>query len=338
MSAFRHYRSSSLLCKISVAMICVVVYVLSGTKYASLRLTSLDMELGSLKTHQQPSDGPNNNDNDNECFWYSDNLYHLMCAVLTERPIQFHLFTNRVPKMHRELFRLLDVQRCNVSSASKPLNQKGAGWEDLERNLPQVWNKLYRLHETCQSSRNEHLNSDNNKKKKCLHLARNFNRRLKNCTIPLDQCDTLMFGDALSFCQIWNVAQEYRTIVSPHGFQLVLPILAHAAFASAGQGGIQSHHQQQPQKQEQQPQQPQNGPARIVEVRWPGYGDQSYQELARIFSLHHTLLYGVTPNGKLNNADNECVTIKECRKSERKRDLFCTKDTQQQLEDILDVL
>jgi hypothetical protein len=347
--AFRQCRPSTRLCKLAMVMICVIIYVLSGTKYASLRLTSLDMELQGLKKHQPQNEATNNNsrsrsssssnnENDKECFWYSDNLYHLLCAVLTDRPIQFHVLTNRVPKMHRELFRLLDVQRCGrSSSSSKPLQQNGAGWEDLERNLPQVRNKLQRIQNACRSSQNDYFPTSNSNKKKCLHLARNFNRRLKNCTTILDQCDTVIFGDTVSFCQLWNVVQEYHTVVSPHGFQLVLPILAHSTLEVVGQGGNQSRQKEQQQQQQQQ-QNPQNTPAHIVEVRWPGYGDQSYQQLARIFSIDHTLLYGETPNGKLNNADNECVTIKECRKSERKRDIFCTADTQQQLEYIVNVL
>jgi hypothetical protein len=315
-----------------------MVYSLSGTKYTSLGLNSLDLELQSLKTHQQYNETKNNHNTSNynqECFWYSDNLYHLMCAVLTERPIQFHVLTNRVPKMHRELFRLLNVQRCSKSASSKPLQQKGAGWEDLEHNFHQVRNKLQHLQESCRSSQNYHFPSDN-KKKQCLHMARNFNRRLKNCTTPLEQCDEVVFSDTLSFCQLWNVVQEYDTIVSTHGFQLVLPILAHSVRGVVWNNVNQTHHKRQEQQQQQHP--PPNAPTHIVEVRWPGYGDQSYQELARIFSMNHTLLYGVTPNGKLNNADNECVTIKECRKSERKRDLFCTADTQQHLEYIVNVL
>ncbi|KAG7374719.1 hypothetical protein IV203_013814 [Nitzschia inconspicua] len=330
-------------------------YVLSGTKYTSLRLTSFDMELQSLKPHDdsggdvviingKPSSSNNNNSTSavtstNDCFWYSDNLYHLTCAVLTDRPIQFHVLANRVPKMHRELFQLLDVKRC-TNNPQQSQRHKGAGWEDLARNLPQVREKLWHLQEQCQATlMGQSLSSthtEKEKKKKCLHLARNFNRRLLNCTDTLEQCDRVVFDDSMSFCQLWNIVEDYSTIVSPHGFQLVLPIVAHAALLT---NPSNSSLIEVPQRQQQQHQSATITTAtsvHIVEVRWLGYGDRSYHELTRIFGINHTLLYGMTPNGKLNTADdNDCVKHMECRKSERKRDIQCTSDTQQQLAKIL---
>ncbi|KAG7349122.1 DUF563 domain containing protein [Nitzschia inconspicua] len=326
-------------------------YVLSGTKYTSLRLTSFDMELQSLKPHDdsggnvviingKPSSSSTSAvTSTNDCFWYSDNLYHLACAVLTDRPIQFHVLANRVPKMHRELFQLLDVKRCTNNNSRQSRQHKGAGWEDLARNVPKVREKLWRLQQHCQATLSEQSLSSthtekNKKKKKCLHLARNFNRRLQNCTDTLEQCDRVVFDDSMSFCQLWNIVQEYSTIVSPHGFQLVLPIMAHAALRVKWSYSslIEVPRQRQPQLSTTITT---ATSVRIVEVRWLGYGDLSYQKLTRIFGINHTLLYGMTPNGKLNRADNDCVKHIECRKSERKRDLQCTSDTQQQLATIL---
>lgn len=288
-------------------MVCAVFFVLTGTKYSSLRLTFFNAELQSLKKSTSISN-TSTASHYKDCFWYSDNLYHLMCAILTDRPIQFHALTNRVPRMHRDLIRYLNVERCSSSFQSS--NHRGAGSEDLERNLSQVQQNLRLLQDKCANK----LPNDNQERKHCLHLARNLNRRLKNCTAPLHQCDTLVFDDSLSFCNLWNAVQDYRTIVSPHGFQLALPILAHAVLKESSTASADVH---------------------IVEIRWPGYGDRSYEEMTRIFNINHTLLFGMTPNGKLNTVHNECVQNKDCRKAERKRDLYCTEDTQRKLDQIL---
>lgn len=340
----------------AVAMLLGTAYVLSGTKYVSLRVTYWDSELQSLQTtisqeRNNDGDGQNKtnattttaiqNDNNDDCFWYSDNLYHLMCAVLTNRPIQFHSWTNRVPKMQRELFQLLNVRRCvSTSALSQQDPHRGAGWEDVQRNLPQVRQKLRQIQEQCQEfsqpSEPSTSSQETTDRPSCLHLARNFNRRLQNCSEPLERlCDRVVFDDTLSFCSLWNVVQEYHTIVSPHGFQLVLPILARVALEEEEEEKAEGWSNETGRQASPESAVSTGTAAHIVEIGWRGYGDPSYQQLTTIFGINHTLLYGVTPNGKLNTADNDCVKQKKCRKSERKRDLFCTLGTQLQLNTVL---
>ena len=316
-------------CVVAGVVVFAVVYGIGGTKYTSLRLTSLDMELQSLKTvtfNETALEGNSNNQNDNKgCFWYSDNLFHLMCAVLTDRPVQFHAVANRVPRMQRELFQYLGVKRCD-SAKEKPSNSRGSGWEDMERNLDQVKMNLQLLQERCNAETSQNSTtmsslfkssispSATSKTKKCLHLSRNFNRRLQNCSTPLEECDTIVFDDTLPFCSLWKVFQQYETIISPHGFQLALPILAHAALDT-------------PHKSSRPPS------LHVIEVRWPGYQDGSYEEMVRLFrgSMNHTLIPGYTPNGKLNEKDGNCQKVKACRKAERQRDLYCSAAAQEQM-------
>lgn len=322
-SLLRYLRRRRLLVGAAVVVVFAAVNGIRGTKYTSMRLTSLDMGLQGLKTVTFDETSTNNTSSKG-CFWYSDNLFHLMCAVLTDRPVQFHAVANRVPRMQRELFQYLGVKRCE-SAKEKAANSPGSGWEDLERYLDHVKMNLHLLQGRCNEETANNTASSliaktspapnaSLKQKKCLHLARNFNRRLQNCSAPLEECDTIVFDDTLPFCPLWKAMQQYQTIISPHGFQLALPILAHAAL---------------------DPTQPEKS-LHIIEVRWPGYQDGSYEEMVRLFqstrsNLYHTLIEGHTPGGKLNEKDGDCHKVKACRKAERQKDLYCSAAGQGQM-------
>ncbi|KAL7531277.1 hypothetical protein ACHAWF_003699 [Thalassiosira exigua] len=316
-------RCSSRFCAVVTVILLLVVYGIGigGTKYNSLRLTFLDMELLSLKTVTIINETTITSNKG--CFWYSDNLFHLMCAVLTDRPVQFHAIANRVPRMQKELFQHLHVKRCE-SAKEKPSGSKGSGCEDLERNLDRVNENLKMIEAACDAEMSQNTATNLyvkrstiqsvTSKRKCLHLARNFNRRLQNCSVPLEACDTIVFDDTLPFCPLWKYMQDYSTIISPHGFQLTLPILAHAALDAT--------------QQRTKP-----GPLQIIEVRWPGYQERSYQGMVSIFpdTMNHTLIYGHSPGGRLNDQASDCPNVKACRKAERQKDLYCSAAAQEQM-------
>jgi hypothetical protein len=317
-----------------VVFIFAVLYGLGGTKYTSLRLTSFDGELQSLKTVAFHETRPM----DKGCFWYSDNLFHLMCAVLTNRPVQFHSVVNRVPRMQRELFQHLNVERCDSPKETPNTSKEGSGWEDLQRSLDAVKENLKLIEAKCNAEawnktahafvKNSNSASATTPTRKCLHLARNFNRRLRNCSVPLEHCDTVVFDDNLPFCPLWKVLQDYDTIISPHGFQLALPILAHAAAAvldTTQTSGTPS----------------QRTSLHVIEVRWPGYKDGSYEGMISIFHNHamrHTLVAGHTPGGKLNDEITDCQRNRACRKNERQKDLYCSASAQEKMADAIGVV